>query len=220
LLEALRRNGIADSKLYLCRQGVESPRLREVPRGGLPLRVGFFGRMDPIKGLDVLVQGFLRTDVRARLELHVHATPPADLHRSYAARLAAMMSSDSRIVQHGPAEPDQVQAIMHGYDVIAVPSQWLETGPLVAKEALAVGTPVIGSRLGGIAELIQDGVNGLLVEAPDPEAWAGAIHQIVSKPLGRVPTPPSSELVPEVSATAAAMLALYSTVLQAPVTEI
>jgi glycosyltransferase involved in cell wall biosynthesis len=54
----------------------------------------------------------------------------------------------------------------------------LETGPLVALEAFAAGVPVLGANLGGIAELVRDGVDGILVAPDDPVAWATTIRQL------------------------------------------
>ena len=62
------------------------------------------------------------------------------------------------------------------YDALVVPSVWLETGPLVVLEAFAAGVPVIGSRLGGIAEMVRDGVDGLLFGAGNPEDLADKIQ--------------------------------------------
>jgi glycosyltransferase involved in cell wall biosynthesis len=62
------------------------------------------------------------------------------------------------------------------YDALVVPSVWLETGPLVVLEAFAAGVPVIGSRLGGIAEMVRDGEDGLLFEAGCPSKLASAIQ--------------------------------------------
>jgi len=59
-----------------------------------------------------------------------------------------------------------------------VPSQWLETGPLVVLEAHAVGTPVLGSNLGGIAELVKHNVDGLLIPPHDIRAWTDALARL------------------------------------------
>ncbi len=67
---------------------------------------------------------------------------------------------------------------LRDYDLLVVPSQWLETGPLVVLEAFAAGIPVLGSRLGGIAELVKDGENGILVEADSVAAWAAALNRL------------------------------------------
>jgi glycosyltransferase involved in cell wall biosynthesis len=66
--------------------------------------------------------------------------------------------------------------------VLAVPSIWFETGPQVVLEAHAAGVPVVGSDLGGIAERVQDGVNGLLVPPGDPLALAAALRSFVDDP--------------------------------------
>jgi len=68
------------------------------------------------------------------------------------------------------------------YDLVAVPSLWLETGPLVVLEAFAAGIPVLGSRLGGIAELVRHGVDGWLAEAGDVRAWQRALRHLVNDP--------------------------------------
>jgi glycosyltransferase involved in cell wall biosynthesis len=64
---------------------------------------------------------------------------------------------------------------MRGCDLVIVPSRCLETGPLVVLEAFAAGTPVLGAQRGGIAELVGNGVNGVLIPPEDPGAWAAAI---------------------------------------------
>jgi Glycosyltransferase len=95
---------------------------------------------------------------------------------------------------------------------VVVPSQWMETGPLVVLEAFAAGVPVIGSNLGGIADKVQHGHNGLLVSPWDSEhAWSDALAQagdrrVLLQQLARcVSVPRSSRTV------AAEMATLYRT---------
>lgn len=66
---------------------------------------------------------------------------------------------------------------MSDYDALVVPSLWLETGPLVVLEAQAAGLFVLGSRFGGIAELVDESDAGELVEAGDVAAWAASIER-------------------------------------------
>jgi glycosyltransferase involved in cell wall biosynthesis len=66
------------------------------------------------------------------------------------------------------------------YEAVVVPSRVLETGPLVVYEAFAAGIPVIGSRRGGIAELVRDSVDGLLVEPDSVSAWRAAIEHLLN----------------------------------------
>jgi glycosyltransferase involved in cell wall biosynthesis len=72
---------------------------------------------------------------------------------------------------------DQVVPLLRRYHLLAVPSRWLEMGPLVVLEAFAAGTPVLGANLGGIADLVQHGRNGLLLEPNDIRAWVEALYQ-------------------------------------------
>jgi glycosyltransferase involved in cell wall biosynthesis len=63
-----------------------------------------------------------------------------------------------------------------------VPSTWSDPCPTVVLEAMAAGRPVIGSRIGGIVDLVRDGETGLLVEHGSPAALAGAIAELVAAP--------------------------------------
>jgi glycosyltransferase involved in cell wall biosynthesis len=94
-------------------------------------------------------------------------------------RLAAQAQQDPRLILRSAVSPHEVIGVMADYDLIAVPSRCLETGPLVALEAFAAGVPVLGANLGGIAELVRDGVDGVLVAVDDPAAWAAAIERLV-----------------------------------------
>ena len=63
-----------------------------------------------------------------------------------------------------------------------MPSEWYENCPLSLLESLALGRPVIGSRIGGIPELIEEGSDGLLVPPGDAEALAEAIGRLTRAP--------------------------------------
>jgi glycosyltransferase involved in cell wall biosynthesis len=66
------------------------------------------------------------------------------------------------------------------YDLVAVPSLGMETGPLVVLEAQAAGVPVLGANRGGIAELVRDGVDGVLVAPADRSAWTRALLDLAA----------------------------------------
>jgi glycosyltransferase involved in cell wall biosynthesis len=67
---------------------------------------------------------------------------------------------------------------MRDHDLIAVPSRCLETGPMVALQALAAGVPVLGSDLGGLRELISPGVTGWLEPVDDVARWAARLRAL------------------------------------------
>ena len=65
------------------------------------------------------------------------------------------------------------------HQVLCAPSQWLETGPLVALEAMAAGLHVLGSDMGGLRELVEPGEGGTLIEPANVDAWVNAIGHLV-----------------------------------------
>lgn len=76
----------------------------------------------------------------------------------------------------GALSREQVLGLLKGADAAILSSAW-ENFPHGVVEALAVGTPVIATRTGGVAEIVRDGENGLLVEPGDPVAFAGAVRR-------------------------------------------
>ena len=182
--DVLIRNGVPEEKITLCRQGVveklEIGRWKpgdESTRSASSLRIAFFGRLEPIKGVHVLIQA-LRSLPSAQMALDIFGIAQVEAGNRYEQRLRALAAGDNRIQFHAPVPADQVVTTLRNYDLLAVPSQWLETGPLVVLEAFAAGIPVIGPRLGGIAELVTDGVNGILVEPNSVPVWADALEKI------------------------------------------
>jgi glycosyltransferase involved in cell wall biosynthesis len=177
VLDLLVLNGVPRSKLVLCRQGAGAAAPSHAPTGPLPvtssapLRLAFFGRLDPMKGLDTILHAFkLMPDTRAALDVFGIIQPGSE---GYVSTLNAQR--DPRVQFRKAVPSADVGQVMYRYDFVVVPSRWLETGPLVVYEAFQAGTPVLGSRLGGIAELVTDGVDGLLLAAEDPESWATTI---------------------------------------------
>src|SRR5204863_9742589 len=66
--------------------------------------------------------------------------------------------------------------------VVAVPSRWYENLPMIILEAFGCATPVVGTELGGIPELIRPGIDGELVPNQDPAALAASIARLASDP--------------------------------------
>jgi len=75
-------------------------------------------------------------------------------------------------------------------DLLVVPSTWWENSPLTVLEALAAGVPVVGSRTGGLPELIEDGRTGLLVTPGDAAALRTALEDVVQGRKLAEPLPP------------------------------
>lgn len=179
LNRAMRINGIGPDRIRLSRHGGAAiptkPRPQRQPG---PVRIGFLGRWDRVKGVDILVRAVRHLDPTVEVELSVHALAQGQDGENYRREVVALAEGDPRIKLHSPLAPGQVADFLATADVLAVPSQGLETGPLVVLEALAVGTPVLGAALGGIKEWVVDGQNGWLVKHDDVQAWSAAIHRL------------------------------------------
>jgi glycosyltransferase involved in cell wall biosynthesis len=72
----------------------------------------------------------------------------------------------------------EVLGLLAAADVAVLPSAW-ENFPHAAVEALAMGTPVVATRVGGVPEIVRDGENGLLVDAGDAAAFAAALERVL-----------------------------------------
>lgn len=179
--DVLQRNGVPPVKITLSRQGTVARRSHAGPAAprdrAAPLKIGYFGRIDRTKGPDLLAQA-LKMIPAANVEVDIFAIRQSTGPDRDYERLAAQAEKDHRLNLHAAVAPDKVTDTMAEYDLIAIPSRWLETGPLVALEAFAAGVPVLGASLGGIAEVVRDRVDGVLVAPDDPSAWADAINKL------------------------------------------
>lgn len=174
---ALAANGIPLNKLSVSRQAVSQSfvdRANATARrqAGKELTIGFIGRLEHYKGAHILLEAMkqIPTDVPVQLKIAGSGT-----ERPYLRTLESAAGKDKRIKFLGSITRDQVPEFMSQIDVLAVPSNYMETGPLVVLEAFAFNLPVMGAKIGGIAERIRDGVDGWLLPFDDSSAWAKAI---------------------------------------------
>jgi glycosyltransferase involved in cell wall biosynthesis len=189
-LDAAARNGAPRRKLALNRLGISGAFARKPDAAAQPtpspVRFGYVGRFDPIKGVHDLARAVaaLPRDTPFSLDIRgpLDTAEGRDVHR----RMQAAIGSDPRVTFGAPIAPDAVPEHLRSIDVLCCPSICLEGGPTVAIEAQAAGTPVLGTRIGGLAELVTDGVDGRLVEPGDWRALASAFADIASDPGGTV----------------------------------
>ena len=116
------------------------------------------------------------------LLLHVRGPIVDDGSRRFADELRAIAGEDPRVTIGPGISSAEVPANLAALDALLCPSIWFENGPTVALEAMAVGTPVIGSRIGNLAEIIADGVNGCLLPPGDVDAWTNALTAAAVSP--------------------------------------
>jgi glycosyltransferase involved in cell wall biosynthesis len=119
-----------------------------------------------------------RPDAQA-LSLHIAGDGPDRASLEELAETAA----PGRVVFHGRLRRDQLVEMLRSALVSVVPSRWYENQPLSVLESFASAVPVIGSRLGGLPDLIQDGKTGRLVPHDDVPALAAALTELAADPV-------------------------------------
>ena len=175
----LVRNGVPASKITLLQHWLPTAQDTQEPLidvAQIPLRVAFLGRADKYKGADTLVKA-VRAAPGLSVEVHLYSVAQSNTDEEYWATLKSLAEQDARIRFLPPLPNDKVGSLLRCYHVVAVPSRWVENRPLVVLESFAAGTPVIGSNLGGIAELVRHQDDGLLVEPENVRAWADALRR-------------------------------------------
>jgi glycosyltransferase involved in cell wall biosynthesis len=140
----------------------------KLPRGTLV----FAGRLTAQKGLVTALEALARVPA-ARLVLVGDGPDRAALEAR--ARDAGL---NGRVEFRGARPRGDVLRALAGAEAALLPSEW-ENLPHAAIEALAVGTPVVATAVGGVPEIVRDGENGLLVPPRDPAALAAAIERVL-----------------------------------------
>ena len=142
--------------------------------GGGPV-VGFVGRIEPRKGvLDLIAAAPAIRAASPGAEVVIVGDDPWDAFPDYLAQVRA-----ARDVVHVPWH-DNAPGLMRHLDVLVAPSHQEPFGTVLS-EAMAVGTPVVATRVGGLAEVVDDGVTGVLVEPGEPAALAAAVIDVLGR---------------------------------------
>lgn len=137
------------------------------------------GRIEPLKGLDILIRALGEMSDRANVVLAIiggddRAEPEVGRLRA----IAREVGVEEHVRFLGPRPHAELPNYYHAADVVALPS-FYESFGLVAVEAMACGTPVVASRVGGLASTVQDGRTGYLVPWRCPEPFAEKIELLL-----------------------------------------
>jgi D-inositol-3-phosphate glycosyltransferase len=191
------RMGMEADKICTIPPGVDLALFRPLPREASRAEIGiapservvlFVGRIDPIKGIDTLIEaaGIMRaagdlepapTFVIVGGDLDSAGDPIGPLAKVAAEIADRGLAESFRLVG---SQPQNLLPVHYAAaDVVAVPSRYESFG-LVAVEALACGTPVVASRAGGLRFTIDEGVAGLLVKPQSPAALAAGLTTILA----------------------------------------
>jgi glycosyltransferase involved in cell wall biosynthesis len=174
--------GIPRERILLEDYGrVEAPPPAGPPRAAPHETLGLFGQINPYKGVDVLLRA-LQALGPAAPRLRIHGANLDLQEHGFREAIAALLAATERVEDLGPYPPERAGEMMAAVDWVVVPSIWWENSPLVIQEAFAARRPVICSDVGGMAEKVLDGVNGLHFRVGDAESLAATIRRAVGTP--------------------------------------
>jgi len=182
LMEKYREFGIPEEKILYSDYGM-NVKLAEnfSKKSSQAVRFGFIGNIIPSKGLHILIKAFNKLQ-NSDVVLKIYGLAlPYDGFKNYLQLLKGMVTNP-KISFMGKYDNEKLASILAGMDVLIVPSLWYENSPLTIHEAFMAKMPVIASNIGGIPELVQDGENGFLFRAGDPEDLYQKLCKFIKEP--------------------------------------
>lgn len=174
--------GIPVEKIKLSKNGLNArPFIDSQKTKSDKIRFSFIGTILPAKGLHVLINSF--NEIKTNdAELKIYGKLYSYIGFEYYLPYLKKLIKNKNISFMGEFDHEEVVNIFKQIDVLVVPSIWYENSPLVIQEAFLSKTPVIASNIGGIPELVIDGVNGLLFEPQDTNDLREKIQHIIDEP--------------------------------------
>ncbi|MGH2633518.1 MAG: glycosyltransferase, partial [Tepidiformaceae bacterium] len=189
--ELLERYYSADpARMHTVPCGVDLERFQRQDRAesrralGLPAErsvLVWVGRLEKLKGVDILISAVAQLEDPSLTLLIVGGVEEAPELRAELEAQAAAAGIAANIRFEGAVPHDALPAYYSAADVCVVPSYYESFG-LVAVEAMACGTPVVASRVGGLVSTVTDGVTGYLIPWRCPEPFAEKLEVLLNNP--------------------------------------
>jgi glycosyltransferase involved in cell wall biosynthesis len=167
-------NGFDARRIVHCGYGLDTAPYERLSRKDSPaFRIGYFGGPHPAKGLAVLLAA--AEGLPSSVEVHVYG----------GATVADAPTRGAKCLSHGVVTGREKEAALAGLDAVVVPSLFPDNAPLTIHEARAAALPVVGSRIGGIPELVDEGETGFLFAAGDADGLRQRLQWFVDHPVER-----------------------------------
>lgn len=177
LADAYLRAGFDPRKMHVIWNGIDAEKYAEVKTEPAErIRITYAGIFKPHKGVEYLIRALaMLKDEPAELHLVGKGDGEPKYHE-----LIEELGLKDRIVFHGQVDNEEMTGIYRETDIYCLPSVWPENQPVTITEAMACGIPVIASRIGGVPELVEDGVTGYLTEPRNAEDLAEKIRMMIA----------------------------------------
>ncbi|MBS1879736.1 MAG: glycosyltransferase family 4 protein [Actinobacteria bacterium] len=185
LMDKYLRWGIPEDRIEVEEYGRREPLRRAGDPAAMrtPTNIGFFGQLSRFKGAEVMLDAMAMLDPECEAHLWLHGanlelqTP--EFQEEFAVRSDELRD---RVTFRGPYDHDELPRLMEGLHWVVVPSIWWENSPLVIQEAFFHRRPIIASDVGGMAEKVADGVDGIHFRAGDAWSLARTIERATASP--------------------------------------
>jgi glycosyltransferase involved in cell wall biosynthesis len=179
LAQFYREQGADPVRIRVLRQGVELDQCR-LRTPDPALRVGYLGQVKPHKGVDLLLAAWSQLQGERERRLTIYGS--AEGYPAYQQQIAQQVAQLPAAHWAGAYRGAEVWDVLAALDVVVVPSRWIENSPNSILEAQAVGVPIVGAALGGIAELVRHEHNGLLFASDDARDLAQQLQRLLDEP--------------------------------------
>lgn len=190
--------GADESKLKIIPPGVDTCHFYPIPADEAKEVIGippedrmllYVGRIEPLKGVEILIRAIAHMHGTGILEKCPHRLAiiggdpdlPSEVMNTEMARLQGLCNElglGDLVVFLGKRSQDTLPYYYSAAEMVVVPSYYESFG-MVALEAMACGTPVVASQVGGLAHLVQDDVNGYVVSDGDPIALGNCLMKLI-----------------------------------------
>ena len=177
----LAKTGLKPAEMRECSFGLEdhAPQPAAAQQRTGVLRLGYVGTFRHSKGVHVLLEAMRRLP-SDKIQLAVYGTPGH--FPEYDERLRELASGMENVSFRGTFPNEKLPEVFAGFDALVIPSLWHENSPLVLLSAFALKTPVVASRVGSLAEMVDHGKNGLLFTMGDAGSLAGQLKMLIAQP--------------------------------------
>jgi glycosyltransferase involved in cell wall biosynthesis len=185
LMDKYLRWGIEPERIEVEEYGRRPPAVRApAPRQTkAPVNIGFFGQLSYFKGGKLMLEAMSLLDENAAAHLWLHGANLELQSQEFQDEFAAMHEAlHGRVTFRGPYDHSELPSLMADLHWVLVPSIWWENSPLVIQEAFFHGRPIICSDVGGMAEKVTDGVDGMHFRVGDAHSLARAIETATTSP--------------------------------------
>ncbi|MGB2841626.1 MAG: glycosyltransferase family 4 protein [Halobacteriota archaeon] len=162
-------------RLYNAIELSDGKKLKKSEKDYRLIDVLYVGGLSKHKGVHILINAFKELKYE-NIRLHIVGKGKDE------DEFKKIAGSDKRIIFHGFKTGEELMNFYKKANVVVTPSLCYDNSPMVIYESLMNGTPVIGSRIGGIPELIEDGYNGFLFEAGNVDKLKGILENLVENP--------------------------------------